>query len=286
MQLGRDDLVLSAGTHLVTPLLDRLGPAKEAGYAGVSIYPHEVEALRAQGLSDAELRARVADAGLAVGELDAITTWFDGHTPPEAFGPELGQMLLGNTPEALCPVAEAIGARSITVVEFYGTPPSLDQAAEGFAHACDVAARHGVLLSLEFLPWAGIPDLATAAEIVRRADRPNGGLLVDSWHLYRCGATAADVAALAEGSVAYVQLDDAPAVPEADLAEETQHRRLVPGDGELDLVGLVRALDAQGYDGPLGVEVFSDELTARPFDQVARTTYQGTARVVAAGRAA
>src|SRR5262249_37178835 len=148
-----------------------------------------------------------------------------------------------------------VGARSLTLVEFYGARVELDAAVEAFAAVCDRAREHGVLVHLEFLPWAGIPDLRSAWEIVRRAGRANGGLLVDSWPLFRSGAQPEELLAIPGDRVLGVQLDDAPARPEADLALETQHRRLLPGEGSFDLVGLVRALDAIGCAAPLGVEV-------------------------------
>ena len=286
MSLGSGDLVLSAGTHLVTPFLDRLAPARAAGFAGVSVYPSEIEMLTGAGMSDGEIRSRVADAGLSIGELDAITTWLPGHIPPEGFPAELAQGLLANTPERLCPMAAAVGARSLTVVEFYGTHPSVETAAESFAAACDVAARHGMLLHLEFLPWAGIPDLSTAWQIVQRADRPNGGLLLDSWHFFRSRSTFEELRAVHGSRVLYVQLADSPSVAEPDLADETQHRRLLPGEGDMDLVRFVRALDAIGCVAPVGVEVFSDELATQPIADVARRAGEAARRVISVARAA
>jgi sugar phosphate isomerase/epimerase len=269
--LTRDDLVFSAGTHLVTPLLERLAPVKRAGFAGLSVYPYEVEALRGEGLSDSDLRDRIADAGLAVGELDAITTWLPNHRPPPSFPDDMARDLLLGTPERLCPIGEAIG---------YGATPGVEEAAESFASACDVAARHGLLLHLEFLPWTGIPDLATALRIVELADRPNGGVLLDSWHFFRSGAGLHQLADVPGDRILYVQLDDAPAIAEADLSDETQHRRLVPGNGSFDLVGLIGALDRIGYNGPFGVEVFSDALAARPIGDVASEVFDATHSVL------
>ena len=193
-------------------------------------------------------------------------------------------MLRANTAESLCPIAGSIGARSLTVVEFYGVDLEVDAAAAGFAQVCDRAADHGLLAHLEFLPWAGIPDLRTAWEIVRRADRANGGLLVDSWHLFRSGSTLAELSAIPGERVLYVQIDDAPADAEPDLSDETQHRRLLPGEGSFDLVGLVRTLDRIGCTAPIGVEVFSDELAAHPVGEVARRCADATRRVLLAAR--
>jgi len=282
--LDQNDLVLCTGTAQHVPLLERLAPARAAGYKGVSIQPHEVSRLRAAGTSDPELVSRVADAGLAIAELDAITTWLPGHAPPPSFPKELGRMLQGCTPERLIPIAASIGARSLTVVEFYGAKVGLDDAAESFASICDLAAPHGLLVHLEFLPWTGIPDLRSGFEIVRRAGRWNGGLLVDSWHLFRSGSTLAELARIPGECVLGVQIDDAPERAEADLADETQHRRLLPGQGSFDLVGLIRTLDRIGSRAPLGVEIFSDALATQPIEAVARTTAEATRRVVEAAR--
>ena len=285
MGLGRGDLVLCWGTLARTPLLERLAPAREAGFAGVSLTPFDYERVRASGSSDAELRRRVADAGLAFAELDGITTWLPGQEPPTAWG-ELGRALRTFTAERLCPIAEALGARSLTAVEFYGTRVEVGAAVESFARVCDRAREHGLLVHLEFLPWAGIPDLPTAWEIVRGADRRNGGLLVDSWHLFRSGAEALDLRAIPGDRVLGVQLDDAPARAEADLAFETQHRRLLPGEGSFDLAGLVRVLDEIGSAAPTGVEVFSDALAQRPAAEVARASAEATRRVLSRARGA
>lgn len=286
MGLGRDDLVLSAGTHLVTPFLERLAPAAAAGFSGVSVYPHEIDQLRAGGMADAEIRARVADAGLAVGELDAVTSWLPGSRPPTGTDAALAAMLAGNTAERLCPMAEAVGARSVTVVEFYGDHPTADAAAEAFATVCDLAAEHGVLAHLEFLPWAGIPDLAQAYDVVRLAGRSNGGLLVDSWHFARSGSSLDELRQIPGARILYVQISDAPVTPGSDLADETQHRRLVPGEGALDLVSFVQAVDATGTDAPVGAEVFSDELSAQPLAAVADRVASATRDVLSRARAA
>jgi sugar phosphate isomerase/epimerase len=286
MPLDQRDLVLCTGTALHVPLLERLAPARAAGYAGVSLQPGEHARLAASGMSDAELRRRIAGEGLAIAEYDAITTWLPGHTPPVSFAPEFRRALASQTPERLIPLAASIGARSLTVVELYGARPALDDFAAEFARICDLAAPHGLLVHLEFLPWAGVPDLQSAHEIIRRAGRANGGLLIDSWHLFRSGSSLEELRKVPGERVLAVQLDDAPAQAEADLFEETQHRRLLPGQGSFDLVGLIRTLDEIGSRAPLGVEIFSDELARKPIDQVVRTTAEATRRVVERARRA
>ena len=126
-------------------------------------------------------------------------------------------------------------ARSLNAVDVFGGSWSLDEAAAAFAGLCDRAAEHGLLVHLEFLPWSRIPDLATAWEVVRAADRPNGGLMLDAWHYFRSKPDGALLRSIPGASILGVQLCDAPAVPEPEPLQATLHERLLPGDGDLDL---------------------------------------------------
>ena len=284
MPLDQHDLIFCVGMAPHVPLLDRLSAAREAGYAAVSVRPQEYRLLRESGLSDAEMRQRFADEGMAIGELDGLAVWLPEQAPPPGFPKDLGRQLMEATPEAFVPIAAAMGARSITAIEFFGVEVEVDRAVEAFAEVCDLAANEGVLVHLEFLPWAGIPDLRMAWEIVRQADRSNGGLLVDSWHLFRSGSTLDELRAIPGEKVLGVQLDDAPKKPETDLAEETQHRRLIPSAGDLDLTGLVRTLDEIGSQSPMGVEVLSDDLSQQPVDAIAIATFEATTQLLQSAR--
>ena len=119
------------------------------------------------------------------------------------------------------------------------------------------------MVHLEFLPWSRIPDLATAWQVVRAADRPNGGLTVDAWHYSRSGPDRG-AAALHPGrrpSSASGCCWTAPAVAGADPLQATLHERLLPGDGELDLRALLADLREAGAGAPISM-VFSDALHA------------------------
>ncbi len=262
MPLGPRDLVLCAGTLARVSLPDRVQAASAAGFAGISAFVTDLEQARAEGWSATDLRALLADRGLAVAELDPLLRWIPGTQPAglDAWGAVLYRQGLDDALRA----ADALAARSLNLVCVADPPPPPDRVAEAFAHVCDRAAGHGLLVHLEFLPWTTIPDARTACAIVERAGRSNGGILLDAWHHFRSGLDDAALRALPGARVLAVQLSDAPRRAEADLVEETLHRRLLPGAGEADLTGLLRILDAIGSPAPLGVEVFSDALAAEP----------------------
>ncbi len=202
------------------------------------------------------------DHGVVVAELDPAWWWLPGaseiHIDPRYDSEEVFRF----GEDELFALAEAVGARSLNAVDVFGGSWAIDAAAEAFARLCERAAEHGLLVHLEWLPWSKIPDLATALEIVQQAGAPNGGLNVDAWHLVRSGGDPEDLAQVAGDLILAVQLDDGPAEAEENLVEATLHHRALPGDGEFDLVGLIRALASTGTTAPLGVEVFCDELQA------------------------
>ena len=74
-----------------------------------------------------------------------------------------------------------------------------------------------------------------------------------------------------------MQLSDSPLVdePEADYLTAALTRQQSPGEGALDLVGLVRLLDFRGCLAPIGVEVCSERLATEPPETVARRAQAG-----------
>lgn len=267
--LEPDDLVLCSPPLLHVPLLDRLAAARAEGFAGISLTPGDVWALEEQGMAAGEIARRIEDAGLKMAEMDCTACWLPSQRAlPSADG--LAALLAGLTPERVVETAARVGAASIVAVEMHGVKPSPDEAAEAFARLCDLAAPHGLKVHIEFLPFGGIPDLEAAWRIVRAAGRENGGLTVDAWHFFRSGSTLAQLAAIPGGRIFTVQINDAPATPQADLFKETISARLLPGEGSFDLTGFIRTLDKIGSRAPIGVEVFSDTQATRPLDGVAR----------------
>jgi len=282
--LGPNSLVLCSGTiGRDTSFRDRLAAATAAGYDAISLWGRDYARARHDGHSDAEMRTMLDDHGLVVAEVDPAWWWTPG-------APEIGRSLAEVDPldvfrygeDDLLAMAEALGARSLNAAEVLGGAWTVEDGAEAFAALCDRAAQHGLLVHLEWLAWSKVPDLATAWELVRLADRPNGGLNVDTWHCARTGTTADELRALPGDRVLAIQLDDAPLDAEVNLIDATLHERQLPGAGELDLVGYLGALRAIGVRCPVGVEVFSDELHASGPGPAALAAAEAARRVLGA----
>ncbi len=200
-----------------------------------------------------ELRELLARTGLVVSELEALTPMRDG-------GDE-------NTDFALT-LAHALDVPLIQVVGPYDG--SVDDAVGRLRALADRDEAQGITLSLEFLPFTNISTLALGTDIVRRVERDNLGLCLDSWHLYRSGGSPADLDDMWPHLVS-IQMNDGPLVAEEpDLFTDCTHNRRLPGQGEFDVVGILAEAQRRQPGYALSIEVISDELKPLPLAEVAR----------------
>jgi sugar phosphate isomerase/epimerase len=198
--------------------------------------------------------------GVGVSEVDALLQWPDGPAARDAADAEI---------DAHIEACLALGADTILAVTLSPRLESMDAAVEGFAHACDRAAPDGLRVALEFFPFCGISTLEIAWAIVNQANRPNGGLALDSWHWFRTGAGESTLRALPAGKVFGVQISDAPAQAAEDLMVEAMQHRLLPGEGDIDLVHFLSILQEMGVEAPIATEVQNEKLLNLPPEQSA-----------------
>jgi sugar phosphate isomerase/epimerase len=150
-----------------------------------------------------------------------------------------------------------------------------------FREIAKILEEQGVRLGIEFIGpkhfREGTNDvwfydihgaLQVVDEIERGADLENVGLLIDTFHWYTSSGTMMDLAAIPVEKIVAVHINDAPDVP---VEEQQDQERLLPGEsGVIDIVGFLGTLNALGYDGPLAVETFSDELKSLAPEEAAR----------------
>ena len=245
--------VLWAGTiGLESPISARVDGALAAGCTRLTVGPADVAA---SGTKPEELGRSLRDVGLDV-VLDPIMNWYGGTSMPDA------GRYRGLGPDEALHMAEALGAVSISVIGPF--PPDEVPTVElpdRFAAFCDRAAGFDAQVQLEFMPMSAVTDLDTAWPIVRDADRPNGGIVLDTWHFFRSNSDLALLEQVPGERIFGVQVADAPAGPTTSVFEET-FNRLLPGDGDLDRVGVLRVLHRTGGLRWIGPEVISPTLAA------------------------
>ena len=226
--------------------------AAAAGFDAVSVWARtHRRATTREGLDEAEMRALLEGHGLVVSEFEALDTWLPSEVKPLAGNPPLSV-------EEFLRVGEALRARTLVAVQSAPVDLPFDAVVAHFADLCDRARERGLDVALEAPPFTAIADLVQARKLVEAADRPNAGVVVDSWHHRRSGVSDAVFEGLAPERVLCLQFADGPTTPEEDLLEETIWRRLPVGTGDFELAGLLRRLDAMGVRCPVGVEVFDE----------------------------
>lgn len=275
------DLVLYSGTVITASWQERLDAAVAGGFGSISLFPHDYLAAQAGGLTDADMRDQLATAHLRVAVVDPVTTWLPGSTPPAGTGPDL-LAFAGHSHQEIFDIAVAVGAPTVNALEFWGVRVDVDDAGRAFGRLCDAAAERDLRVHLEAMPFSGIPDLATALAIVERADRPNGGLLLDSWHWFRGRNTMDQLRGVPGERILAVQLSDGPEVPAADLSAESMQARLLPGDGDWPLAGWLDAIASTGARPTFGAEVFSTQLAGQAPVDTGRSCGQATRELLQA----
>lgn len=217
--------------------------AAQAGYShvGIRLLPATTTERQYDLVGDTpllrEVEARLADTGVKV--LDAEIFRIKPETRVADY-------------EAAIATAARLGARELLVA---GNDPDQARLTANFSAFCELAARFRLGASLEFMPWTDAKDLVQAARIVAASGQANAGVLIDPLHFSRSRSRIEDIASIPAARLRYLQFCDAPAAipPTMDeILAQARAERLVPGEGGIDLPGLLRALPP-GL--PLSVEV-------------------------------
>ena len=250
---------------------DRVRAAAAAGYDGIGLRAENYWDARAAGLDDDAMRDIAAEHGVAVLEVEYITAW---GTPDDRDAAQQEKE------QTVFHMARAFGVRHLNTGLLEKLP--LDTMTEAFAALCDRAGED-LTVALEFMPYSGVPDLATAWQILDDANRANSALIVDVWHWARAGMTPTDLDPVPADRIIALQLCDVLEHPQEPMRAESLGHRLPPGWGYGDAVGVVRALRDKGVQPRIvTAEVISEELVSRGVDIAAQTTADATRQVLAA----
>ena len=150
----------------------------------------------------------------------------------------------------------------------------VDRAADDFAELGERAAARGLRIGYEALAWGKhVSDHRDAWEIVRRADHPNVGLVLDSFHTLARKIDPDSIRRIPGDKIFFVQLADAPAM-DMDLLYWSRHFRNMPGEGDLPVTPFMQAVMATGYNGPISLEIFNDQFRGGAPDTIALDGYR------------
>ncbi len=257
------DLVFWPAPVRLHPFEAHVRAAAAGGFTSLAIAPTTYAQARGRGLGTAEMKAMAEDHGVPLRHLDTLTTWAPLQLANYAFDAELSERVKTTLDRGLEICAE-LGLVQILATAGYvkgGVP--LQRLIDGFGDLCARAAKLGIWVDLEPMPFFGCDTVAAAWAVVGGAAQPNSGILMDSWHFYKAGQTLDCIADIPGRHFRTMQVNDAPrAQITGSLMEDTIKHRNWPGQGELPVVEFIRAVHAKGGLAAVGQEVFSLEADA------------------------
>ncbi len=246
-------------------LREKLEAIAQAGFDGIEIFEQDFIADEA---GPREVGRMVRDHGL---DITLFQPFRDFETLPEP-----ARSKAFDRAERKFDVMQELGTDLVLICSSVHPQAlgGIDRAAHDLCELGDRAAKRGLRVGYEALAWGThVNDHRDAWEIVRRADHPNIGLIVDSFHTLGRGIDPDSIRSIPGDKIFFVQLADAPAI-DMDLLYWSRHFRNMPGEGDLDVTAFMRAVMATGYGGPISLEIFNDQFRGGNTRSIARDGYR------------
>jgi sugar phosphate isomerase/epimerase len=251
--------------------------------------PTKLRAMRDAGFSQVMLKASdlvahpegVADAVRAVKQSGLRVTGFQVLRDFEGLAGHLHDYKV-DIAKAMLEMAQAVGAPVLLACSSTSTHATqdLDALARDLRKLAMLAVPLRLKIAYEGLSWGRtINEFTTAWDVVSRADAPNLGLGIDSFHILAAKTPLAELDTLDPDKIFLVQLADF-MWQEARSFEEriatARHFRVFPGEGvhSAQVAELVLRLDALGYRGDYSFEVFNDDYQQMPLPTVAARAHR------------
>jgi sugar phosphate isomerase/epimerase len=255
----------------------RVEVAAKAGFTGMGFWHTDILEIR-KTYSFQDMKHILDANGIVNLEVEWLLDWFCTDAR-RAASDEIRVLLL----EA----AEVLRARHIKVADLGNDCADVPQMTEAFALLCRQAAERGTNVLFEMLPaqFSRVPSLDQVLKITRGSGAANGGTMLDNLHLQRIGIHPEEIVRkLTSGDLIGVEINDGTLAVPLNFQDSVVNKRLLPGDGEFDIAGFLRALWSVGYDGPIGVEVLNEYIRKWDLKTAATEAFAKTQRVLATAR--
>ena len=246
---------------LAGPLPAKLLAVREAGFSQIMLSARDLVG-HAEGVDAAV--AAVRGSGLRVTGLQVLRDFEGLSGRLHDYKVDIAKTML-----ELC---SAVGAKVLLVCSSTSTHATGEREAiaRDLRKLAMLAVPRGIRVAYEALSWGrSIEKFPDAWEVVCRADMPNLGLGLDSFHIFATQTPLEDIDILDPARIFLVQLADFMWQEIRSVEERVataRHFRVFPGEGahSQEVVQLVTRLHAQGYRGDYSFEVFNDDYQQMP----------------------
>lgn len=119
-----------------------------------------------------------------------------------------------------------------------------------YAKTCDLAAPYGITIDLEFPTFSRLRTLDEVLDIVREADRPNGGILVDTLYLHLSRVDIGELLHVPPEWLHFLHISDClPGIADTreGMIQLARDARLYPGEGWIDFAGIIERCPPMNY---------------------------------------
>ncbi|MGY4827346.1 sugar phosphate isomerase/epimerase family protein [Sphaerotilaceae bacterium SBD11-9] len=251
--------------------------------------PAKLAAMRAAGFTQVMLAARdlvghpegVAAAVQAVKQSGLRVTGFQVLRDFEGLSGHLREYKV-DIAKSMLEMCAAVGSRVLLVCSSTSTHATgdPDALARDLRRLAMLAVPHGIQVAYEALSWGRtVNEFPQAWDLVCRADAPNLGIGLDSFHMVAMKTPLDALDEIDPRKIFLVQLADfmwneIRSVQER--IETARHFRVFPGEGvhSEQVAEMVLRLDRLGYRGDYSFEVFNDDYQQMPMGTVAQRAYR------------
>lgn len=261
MEFSREQRVMWLSQVRSVPFRERVELAGKAGFGTLSTSPADFDQTVASGLSAADQRKIAEDNGVRLSYLDPLTKWVPDWTPEYEDDDILPY--LDREPDDFFRIAHALNVDKIHLI---GTFPegryTLDELADHYGVMCDRAAKEGLKCTIEAMPLWGFRRFDDAWQVVKKSNRPNSGIIFDTWHYVRAGRNDALFDEIPIGKIDTVQIADGPLTCPAGrrMARDCLFHRVPIGEGQIPNREILELVAGAGHMTSVGPEIFSAEL--------------------------
>ena len=180
--------------------------------------------------------------------------------------------------KSMLDMSHAVGAKLLLVCSSTSVHASEDpqRLANDLRKLALLAVPKGIRIAYEGLSWGRtVNEFTMAWDVVSRADAPNLGIGIDSFHAFATKTSLDELDMLDPEKIFLVQLADFMWQDIRSVEERintARHFRVFPGEGvhSQQLAELVMRLAALGYRGDYSFEVFNDDYLQIPLPVVAQ----------------
>jgi len=174
-------------------------------------------------------------------------------------------------------LAVELGISALTVIP-EPTDISFDQAVEELRRLQQSARLRGLSVYFEMLCFGKRP-FHSAAEALELAGAAGIQLVFDTFHYIVSGARPEEITKIPQAMIGVVHVSDA-LIQGKNLWELVDEDRVLPGEGDLELVPIMEALSRTGYRRLISVEVFHPKYAKDKPETAAQQAYQRTATLL------